>query len=795
MRLRRCHRGADVPNWTLIYVALMIAIAALGRSASAGIETPLHLEVFINGNPTNLVATFRSSATSKLSATAAELRELGLKVPQAAAPSDVIFLDQMSGVAHRYVAEEQVLHLTVEIAALATNRYDGSPPSDQIWAAQVSPGLLLNYGLFGSLSSDLDKSVLSFNGGSAFLDARVFGEYGTFSTSGIARAFGNYDNDFLRLETTWSYSDQARLLTYRVGDTTSAGLAWTRPIRMAGVQMQRDFSLRPDLITMPLPSMSGTSVVPSTVDVFINSAKVFSQDIPAGPFEISNIPMITGAGIADVIVRDASGRETRTSAPIYASSKLLRPGIYEFSSEVGFARQEYGLSSNTYSDSLLFSASGRYGIYDWMTVEGHAELAPDLLNLGFGYSMPMGTWALSSAAASVSAHEGEFGGQAYLALEFQLGKLNGRLSTQRTSGLYSDLGTVTAEAEFSDQIWPLTRSWTRPPRAIDQLSLNVPLLFDDTRLGLNLTHLKRHGDESNFILSGVYARQLFERVSMLSTGFIDLSGHGSAGLYLGLSMPLGGGTATATVSHDRGGVGYGIEHVKTRGSAEGDVGWQLRALEGKSPQLMAAVNYRAAHADLHGRVLSLDRSVSATAELQGSIVSLGGGIFFAPPISDAFAVVDAKAPDVDVFYQNRHVTTTNRDGRALVTGLNAYQPTKIRIDPLKLPIDAELGDTEQTIVPADRSGVLIKFDVRETSSSALIIFRLLDRSFAPVGVRGRVDGQADDFVVGYDGQAFLTNLSMTNLVTLHIESGPCHALFDFSPVTGQLVTIDPVICQ
>ena len=161
MQLRRCHRGADVPNWTLIYVALMIPIAGLSRSASAGLETPLHLEVFINDHPTNLVATFSSSATSKLSATAAELRELGLKVPPAAAPSDVFFLDQMPGVTHRYVAEEQVLHLTVEVAALATNRYDGSPPPDHIWAAEVSPGLLLNYGLFGSLSSDLDETVLS----------------------------------------------------------------------------------------------------------------------------------------------------------------------------------------------------------------------------------------------------------------------------------------------------------------------------------------------------------------------------------------------------------------------------------------------------------------------------------------------------------------------------------------------------------------------------------------------------------------------------------------------------------
>ena len=88
------------------------------------------------------------------------------------------------------------------------------------------------------------------------------------------------------------------------------------------------------------------------------------------------------------------------------------------------------------------------------------------------------------------------------------------------------------------------------------------------------------------------------------------------------------------------------------------------------------------------------------------------------------------------------------------------------------------------------------FHLRFDAGRQIALPRIDTRAFdQPVGVRGRVDGQADDFVVGYDGQAFLTTLSATNLVPLHLESGPCHALFDFSPIAGQLMTIDPVICQ
>ena len=40
---------------------------------------------------------------------------------------------------------------------------------------------------------------------------------------------------------------------------------WTRPVRLGGGQVQRNFGIRPDLITMPLPSLSSSAAVASTV--------------------------------------------------------------------------------------------------------------------------------------------------------------------------------------------------------------------------------------------------------------------------------------------------------------------------------------------------------------------------------------------------------------------------------------------------------------------------------------------------------------------------------------------------
>ncbi|MGY3695904.1 hypothetical protein ACVIGA_005984 [Bradyrhizobium sp. USDA 3240] len=37
-------------------------------------------------------------------------------------------------------------------------------------------------------------------------------------------------------------------------------------MRLGGVQMQTNFALRPDLVTLPIPALSGSAAVPSTLD-------------------------------------------------------------------------------------------------------------------------------------------------------------------------------------------------------------------------------------------------------------------------------------------------------------------------------------------------------------------------------------------------------------------------------------------------------------------------------------------------------------------------------------------------
>ena len=122
--------------------------------------------------------------------------------------------------------------------------------------ARSDVGAVINYSLFGGSIRDMRLGHFQFNGANASLDARVFGPNGVISQTGIVGptlySSTAYDflhtrsADFLRLDTTYTYFDPGRALTYRVGDAISGSVNWSRPIRLAGLHVTSDFTLRSD---------------------------------------------------------------------------------------------------------------------------------------------------------------------------------------------------------------------------------------------------------------------------------------------------------------------------------------------------------------------------------------------------------------------------------------------------------------------------------------------------------------------------------------------------------------------
>ncbi|RWO78184.1 fimbria/pilus outer membrane usher protein [Mesorhizobium sp.] len=765
-------------------------------AAPVSASRDLQLEVFINGTSTDLVAAFRQDADGTLAIEPVQLRNVGIEpAEEAMRPDGLIDIARLPLVSFEFDEAAQTIHFTIEYDARSARVIDAHERAQDEASAgspQSSLGALVNYTLFAGTGSAGKDDMWAFEGASGWFEGRAFSPFGVLASSYIASSSPDELYGSTRLDTTWSYSNPKWLTTFRAGDVITGGLSWTRPARLGGLQIQRNFGLRPDLVTMPLPELSGSAAVPSTVDIYVNNARRVSEQVPTGPFQITNLPVVTGSGTARVVVRDALGRETVSETPFFASSDLLASGFWDYSAEAGFARRFYGVESADYDGRFMASGTARYGLTDWLTLEGHAEGGGGLVNGGAGAVFGLGQYGVGSFAASGSSYDGQTGFQVAGSVEFELWDLHFFARTQRTFGDYNDIAGITAEAPLPEEGFISTA----PPRSLDQLSVSVPLKFDPSTLNFSYTQLETvEGDRSQIL--GLSFNRSIGRASLFATAFKDLADEDSFGVFAGVSIPIGEDIYASTgVSSDSDGTSVTTDLVKAESAEIGSVGWRLRDTEGTYTERAASVSYRAPFARFEASVGQYEDQFRATAQADGSVVFAGRDVFFSNRINDAFAVVDAGVPDIEVQYENRPAGRTNRRGKLLVPGLRSYEPNQITIDPTNLPVDATVGGTREVTVPTDRSGTVVKFDVETDVQAALVTLRDEDGEFVETGAAGQVEGTSASFIVGYDGQAFIKGLGAQNRVVVDQPTrGRCTAEFVYDPRGGEQVTIPDAVCR
>jgi len=795
----------------------------------------MQLEVILNGTPTKLIGSFAMLDGNRLAATRQELLELGLNPRGYSSPGDVVVLDKVFGLSYKYEESTQQILITAPEELLAVKEYN-LRPTQELTPAKSDWGGVVNYNFYNSAVSNVDgKPVtingvplaingiptkftgapIAFNGASATFDARLFTPFGTLSQSAILRTASLNDRfDALRLNTTMTYSDPETLRTYRAGDVITGGFAWTRPIRIGGAQMARNFGLRPDLVTLPLPAARGSAAVPSTADIYINNVKTFSQDVNTGPFLLSNLPAITGSGTARVILRDSSGHTTESVLPFYVSANLLAPGMFDYSVEAGLPRLSYGTTGDTYVPTPVGAASSRYGVFDWLTVLGHAEGGAGLMNGSLGAVIRTGSFGVATVAGAASRFGGSMGFQSFAGYETKLFGVSINASSQMTFGAYNDLASVTARLDpttivtdpydigsLIDLSTAVQKSannkalftTAQPPKMLNRISFGVPLPFYHANISAGFTQTRDAADVRSDIANVTLSFPV-GRASVFATAFTTVSGEKNRGFLAGVSMPLGDVTTSLSVSGGSDGLSINADASKPLEQKPGSWGWRVRDSEGAGAQRSGAVAYRSSFARTEIGVSQGSNGVVGTAEVEGAVATMGGGVFFANRIDDAFAVIETGVPNVEVFHENRPAGMTDSSGRALIPGLRSYQKNKIAIDTSKLPVDADISTTEGYVTPADRAGVRLNFAVHTDVKPAIVEFVGADAKPLPAGARGQIEG-GESFTVGYDGRAYIKNLNGENKVTITMVDRQCAASFNYEAHPNEQVMIPGVTCQ
>jgi outer membrane usher protein len=785
---------------------LAAVLAAVAASAS---ERKLALEVVMNGRPTGQVGEF-FDRDGALYARPSELTELGFALPHnIAATTEPILLTSLPNVRARVDEATQTLVVEAGDAALIPNQLSGGVAAVPL--APLSPsgyGALLNYDVLGTYSIPQTGGIGQQNTGGAQLDLRAYTPFGVLENTGLVN-ITPYPGQAttVRLGTTFDHADPDDLRIWRLGDVVTGALSWSRAVRLGGAQVSSDFALRPDLVTYPLPVISASAAVPSTVDVMVNGIRQFSQPVQPGPFVVPTLPVVTGAGEIAVTVLDALGRQTLVTLPFYSSASLLNPGLASYSLEAGTVRQNYGLITDRYSGAAV-NGTVRYGVTDWLTLENHEEATDTLALLGGGAVMKVGTLGVVSAGVSGSSGHaamsagavstgagGNNGGQ--VAAGFQRVSrdlsfsVNGTFSIGGYRDVAAEYGVPVPRSTLNASVGYQLGKWgSIGVGYVDQVPGTAVSVPPNSQPGYALIT-----GAPIALATASYSVPIAGVASFYATAFKDLHNDHSYGVAFGVSFALGRSASASTGgSLDSGRAASSLTIAKPA-LVEDDYGYRVQDSEGVAAQHLAEGEFLSPWGRVTAGVEQSEGQSAVQGGASGTLVLADGHPFAGDQINDSFAVVSTGGvAGVPVLYENRLVGTTDSSGHLLVPSLLSYQNNLLAVDTTRLPPDIDVGQTSVLVRPADRSGTVVDFHIRKVHSALLTLLDAGGKPI-PIGSVAKVSG-AEDQPVGYDGQAYVTGLQPTNRVLVTLPNGTsCTVQFDYKPVKGDIPLIGPLRCK
>jgi outer membrane usher protein len=758
--------------------------------AAASANEQLLLEVIVNGSPTGKIGEF-VLRHGMLYARPQELRDLGFRVPNSrvSRSGGFISLNDIPGFSWRIDTAKQQLIVTTTDANLIPTVLQPAEAEGQGGRRIIESGtgLTLNYDTVGTFANGQQ-------GGSGSFDLRNFAPWGITSSDWMTYAgsalTASGTKPIVRLDSAYTFADVKTLRRYSMGDFINGGLSWSRPVHMEGLQIRSDFSMRPDLITFPLPSLTGSAAVPSTVDVLVNGNLVSSNSVNAGPFEVPQLPVVNGAGTITMTMTNAQGQQVTVNQPFYAGTTLLAKGLQTFAGQAGLVRREWGILSNDYGK---MAATGFYrrGLSQTFTFEAAAEGTPGAYMGGAGGGATL--WNRALVNFDVAASGGSSGGGELLSAGIQhagrVFSLGG--SATMASRNFRDVAAMNGSPVERKQMSAFA---TVSSRRLGSVGVAYAAVSQDTppvavQGAINMTPLQSHIVTANY-------SQTFHHLSFYATEFKSLDTGGSSGFQAGVTIPLG-----RRSSMSFGGSSNGTAQVQAQQSpiVIGDTGYQAyvsTGANGAGTHEFGVFQYKSPVGMFSAGADSTSGQTTFRVESQGALSLVDRGVFPSNTIYDSFAVVDtAPVQHVHVYEENRDVGTTDKAGRLLVPDMRAFDVNHISIEPRDIPADADLALDKRIVRPQDRSGVVVRFPVHFSHGALL---KLVDQAGNPIPLGSTVMLLASGAIVpvGYDGEAYLEDLTPHNKLTVELKDGQhCAASFDYKAVPGDLPTIGPIRCQ
>ncbi|HAM3279623.1 TPA: fimbrial biogenesis outer membrane usher protein, partial [Escherichia coli] len=650
------------------------------------------------------------------------------------------------------------MELTLYVPQKSLIKKNSELSHDSRWDDGVD-AIILNYDA-KAYHRDSHYSSPSNDSYSIFLKPGVNIGAWRFRHSGIWQK--GYDN-VTSYQNSYSYVERdirklrSKLL---IGESnTSADIFSSIPFK--GMRLSTSDSMIPFLDRAHVPVVKGIANSLSKVDISQNGYIIYSSEVPAGPFELTDIPASEGSDLY-VTVTGSNGDTQEYIVPYNAPAISIKGGSVKYEVVLG----EYRPYSSYSRNDNFVSSTVTYGFNDYITgyIGSQASNKYRTGTFGLGFNLyGYGAFSLDGTYSENEYKEKEKGN----ALRFRYNK-----SIDKTKTLFNLSVNQYTSSKYSSFSEAMDKNDISQYKRKNDISINLRQeLFDFGDLDLTFSR-----------------RTFWDRGDTESYGDVNYSttlwGNGS--LSLGWNRILSSSSKyknedyfSATVSLPIGRRDLGLsslnfrsqliaerdESITNLSSVNGGINdkfyWSFSYGSNNKKHDNNRVSFNTSFRNSFGYLNGVYNYSSSLTQfgigMSGGVVLHNGGLTFGHQINGAAALVDVGGSG-NIGITNRPGVKTDNKGFAIIQSLNTYRENDIYINVSDLDDQTDIINTVATVIPTDNALVSAKYSVIKGKK---VLLRIFDSNNMPVpfGAVVSLEGGENSGIVADNGEVYLSGLS------------------------------------
>jgi len=740
-----------------VFLAIIFTLtvySSISHSGPAGLQEQIIVDIKLNSENKGDVIVYLAPGKDFLIGVD-ELKEMGFVEPKGTLSiiqqKPHISLRSMNGVTYEFNERKLSLDIFAAPELLATRVLDFKPQRAPRVYYPNDNSAFLNYGV--SYASDLySADSRSFNVTNELgvrLNDILFLTESTYIQT-------NAESNFVRLQSSAIYDFRKDMRRLVAGDYFASSGNLGASVNMGGLSYSKLYSIDPYFIKQPLFNFTGQTKLPSEADIYVDGVLMRREKLSPGSFELQNIQYYGGYRNVNVVIRDAFGREQLIQNPFFFNDILLKQGLNEYSYNIGFLRDNYGVESNDYGKPA-FTFFHRYGLSDKLTVGFRGEgSTADRVN--FGPTVSFLEKNIGIFTASISQSLGDYVGWAGLFSHTYQSKwfssqvyVQGNSRDYRTIATGDLANTDILRLQYSASVGYSTREFGS--------------------LSFNYAQTKKYVGLDTETYGATYQRQIMDRVQLSLT--YTHSSQNEYGDVFGIRFTwYPGKDTTVSLAHQRDNKADMTTFQVQKNAPVGEgYGYRLSASQGNAPESSGSyvnpfvqVNgkYGIYTAEYRGQYGSTGNSETYQVSASGGIVFVGGTAGLTRPVYDSFGLVKvADLKGIEVSQNNQVIGKTNSAGKIFVPSMNSFSDNYISINDKNLPLNYTAHYINRQVSPPYRSGSVIPFEIKKIQGITGTLHVRMKGTLAPVEfveIRMKVSGKSLSFPTGKGGEFYMENI-------------------------------------